>query len=419
MLRMSGRIACRRQLILLVQSMLVSRRHFFFGSFALPALAAKKTAAPKPNILLLMTDRLPAWMLGAYGNKEVRTPNLDRLAQTGTCFLNHFTCVPAPRPGAAALLTGRTPMQIGPDGNISAADVTIEKMLAGSGYACQSVAGMPYLETAPAALKFVDQQSAAKPFFLSVAFPGYEPPYASLPEKYLQLYANHRFENYSVEPSAPNAKAGRELLGDRVANWRKLAAGLTALDDQVQSILARLSEKKLIEQTLVIFTSTCGSLYGRHGLWDSGDASDPPSMYDEAVKTPMIWSWSGRVPAQATQVELVSSYDLLPTLCDVIDAGPPDRNLCGRSYKFMATGKRLPKKQSWRKSVFAEYQNTGMARIERYKLVWRNDGKGPNELYDLAIDPGERINQAANEQFLSLKTGLSGELEQWKKQYSR
>jgi arylsulfatase A-like enzyme len=118
-------------------------------------------------------------------------------------------------------------------------------------------------------------------------------------------------------------------------------------------------------------------------------------------------------------VELVSGYDLLPTLCDVINVDPPERNLCGRSYKLMATGKLLPKKQAWRKTVFAQYQDTGMARIERYKLVWRNQGKGPNELYDLALDAGERINQAANEQFVSLKTSLSGELEQWKQQFSK
>ena len=49
--------------------MSLSRRHFFFGSLALPALAAKKPAAEQPNILLLLAEGLPAWVLGCYGNK--------------------------------------------------------------------------------------------------------------------------------------------------------------------------------------------------------------------------------------------------------------------------------------------------------------------------------------------------------------
>ena len=117
-------------------------------------------------------------------------------------------------------------------------------------------------------------------------------------------------------------------------------------------------------------------------------------------------------------MELVSAYDLLPSLCDIADTEVPERNLCGRSYKLLATGKRLPKKQPWRTTVFSYYKNTEMARVERYKLVWRNGGKGPNELYDLMADAEERTNQIDNEQFVSVKTTLAGELEDWKKKYS-
>lgn len=397
----------------------VSRRSFLLGSLALPVLAAKKKPVlEKPNVVLITTDELPCWMLGAYGNKEVRTPNLDRLAQTGTRFRNHFTSAPAAKPGLATLLTGRTPMQLGASGEISPGDVTIEKVLTGAGYACQSIGGVAGGDATAAAQKFLDQQAAGKLFFLSVALPGLEPPYDGIPGKYLDLYAGQRFENYSEEAAARNARAGKEMLVNRVANLRKVAAGITALDDNVQAILGKIYQRQLVDLTLVIFTSTCGSLYGRRGLWDSGDASDPPNMYDEVVNTPMIWSWPGRVPALATVVELVSAYDLMPSLCDVVDAELPNRNLCGRSYKALATGKPLPKKQPWRLTVFGHYQNTEMARVERYKLVLRNGGKGPNELYDMAADAGEHTNQADNDQFVSVKSTLADELAEWKKKYS-
>jgi arylsulfatase A-like enzyme len=208
------------------------------------------------------------------------------------------------------------------------------------------------------------------------------------------------------------------MLTGILANQRKAAAAVTALDDEVAALLAKLGQRKLLDNTLVIFTGTCGSLLGRHGLWDSGEASEPVNMYEEVVAPPLFWSWPGHVPAQATRPELVSAYDLVPTLCDLTAAGLPDRKLCGRSYLAIATGKPLPKKQPWRTAVLGHYQNTGMVRVERYKLVLRNEGKGPNELYDISVDPRERVNQYDNQQFLSVRTSLAAQLAGWRQNYS-
>ena len=111
---------------------------------------------------------------------------------------------------------------------------------------------------------------------------------------------------------------------------------------------------------------------------------------------------------------MVSAYDLVPTICDITPAELPDRNLCGRSYLPLASGKPLPKKQPWRTTVFAQYGDTAMARSDRYKLIVRNDGKGPGELYDDRVDPRERVNQYDNPQFMTVKAataGRSGEME--------
>jgi arylsulfatase A-like enzyme len=396
----------------------VSRRNFLLGGLALPAIAAKKPAPIKPNVLVIVVDNLPCFMLGAYGCKEVRTPNLDRLAKTGTMFLNHFTPAPEPKIGAAVLASGRTPMQLGADGAISPNTATIEKLLGGAGYVCQSVSGKPGTEISADARKFMDAQSTEKPFFLAVSYSDLTPPYDGVDQKYLSLYATQPFADFSVEPAAPNARAGKEMLANRIANFRKLAGAITQLDDNIQAVLGRIYEKQWVDRTLVIFAASCGALYGRHGLWDSGDASEPPNMYDEVVKTPLFWSWPGQVPALATQVELVSAYDLLPTVCDITGTDAPEANLCGRSYKLLATGKRLPKKQTWRTTVFGHYKDTDMARVERYKLILRNGGKGPNELYDEVADNGERTNQADNDQFVAVKNTLTGELNRWKQRYS-
>jgi len=115
----------------------------------------------------------------------------------------------------------------------------------------------------------------------------------------------------------------------------------------------------------------------------------------------------------------VSAYDFVPTMCDLLSIEPPKRNLCGRSYGPLVTGKPLPRQSpAWRLSLCAHLGNTDMAREERYKLVSRDQGKGPNELYDLVLDPVEKVNQFDNQQFATVHTELAAELDKWKKQYS-
>jgi arylsulfatase A-like enzyme len=129
----------------------------------------------------------------------------------------------------------------------------------------------------------------------------------------------------------------------------------------------------------------------------------------------LIWSFPQRVPPSIVQVGLVSSYDLMPTLCDFLLVDQPDGEFPGRSYAPMATGKPFPKKQPWRTTVFAHYKNTEMARVDRYKVVVRDEGKGPGELYDLRVDRDEAQNQYENPQFEDIRNNLSGQLANWRK----
>ena len=59
-----------------------------------------------------------------------------------------------------------------------------------------------------------------------------------------------------------------------------------------------------------------------------------------------------------------------------------------------------------------------MARSERYKLIVRNDGNGPGELYDDKVDAREKLNQYENPQFMTVKAALQAELGKWKQKYS-
>ncbi len=461
---------------------MLTRRSLLSSAAAAPLLAQRnrrKGPEPtRPNIVLVLADDLAAWMLGCYGNKEIRTPNIDLLARAGTRFANNFVVTPICSASRATLFTGRLPRQHGihdflspnpiedpPQGQKEppasfASETMISDTLAGAGYDCGYVGkwhmgndakpghGYSYTYTmgggssvyqdptlylngesrkekgyltellTQGALSYLDKQSAAKPFFLTVSHFNPHTPYSGHPQRYYDMYASTNFETVGWEPPAPNALREKELLKDTVGNLRKCAASTTALDDQIPALLKKLNEKGLRDNTLIVFTGDNGFLLGRHGLWSKGLASDPINMYEEVMKVPMIWNWPGKVPVEAVRPELVSFYDMVPSLCEVAGVEKPAKNLCGFSYWPLASGRGLKKGDFWPATVFGHFRNTEMARDQYYKLVLRNDGKGPNELFDLRTDPGEKANQYPNPQFLDVRNRLTKELAEWRKEHS-
>jgi arylsulfatase A-like enzyme len=448
----------------------ITRREALTTLAAAPAAMAQP--ARRPNILLILTDDLAAWMLGCYGNREIRTPNIDLLARSGVRFLNHFVVTPICSASRATLFTGRLPRQHGihdfltpspidnpPQGQKEpppsfARETMISDILAGNGYQCGYVGkwhmgndatpghGYQYTYTMGGgssryqdptmflngkpveekgyladrmtdhAGRFLDQQDSSRPFFLTVSYLNPHTPYDGHPQKYYDMYAKTNFETVGWEPAAPNALREKNLLNDPVGNLRKCAASTTALDDQIPVLLNKLKQRGLTDNTLVVFTSDNGYLLGRHGLWSKGLASDPINMYEEVMQVPLIMHWPGKIPVEATRPELFSFYDFLPTICEAAQAKAP-ANLPGRSYLSLAMGKPSDRKNPWPNYVFGHFRNTEMARDSRYKLVRRNEGKGPNELFDLRADPAEKQNQYENDEFLTVRERLASELTAW------
>ena len=91
------------------------RRLLILGWIALSCLAAQGLAAEKkhPNLIFILTDDQSAWSIGAYGNRDSLTPNMDSLAREGARFLNAFVCTPVCSPSRATMLTGRYGTQLG------------------------------------------------------------------------------------------------------------------------------------------------------------------------------------------------------------------------------------------------------------------------------------------------------------------
>jgi len=457
-----------------------TRRGFLSAATAAPLPAQKQkepeVASSRPNILLILAGDLPAWALGCYGNKEIRTPNIDLLARTGTRFLNGYACTPMGSPSRATLFTGLTPMQHGIEDFLTpnpvddpaqgqkappdsfSSQVMISGLLAGAGYQCGYVGkwdmgsdakpghGFSYSYTlspesgytdpkvflngnpmeeqgyqpdllTKRAGEFLGRQEPGSPFFLTVGYLNPRAPYDGHPRRFYDLYKNSRFDTIGWEPAAANALRDKTYLLDIVGNNRKHAAAVSALDAQIPVLLRHLQSHSPRENTLIIFTSDNGCLLGRHGLWGKGHASNPVNLYEETMRVPLIWNWLGKTPPEPTRPELVSAYDLLPSLAGVAGVQLPRiREYRGRDYSHIALNR--PSKQTWRMLLFGHFRYADMVRDARYKLVLRHDGKGPNELYDLREDSRERTNQYDNQQFLQVKNALTREIEDWRKKYS-
>ncbi len=428
------------------------------------APAGLDAAEPRrPNLVLILTDNHGAWTLGCYGNKDIRTPHIDRLAQEGTLFTRCFSSNAVCSPTRATLLTGLIPSQhgvhsylragepqIGPKAYCTIGEFrTLPKILSESGYVCglsgkwhlgdnlKPQEGFTYWVTTPHGhtttfydaeviedgkvrkepayltdfwtdhgIRFIEKNKD-RPFFLYLAYNG---PYGlgkslldPAKNRHAEYYADKQLDSFPREKVHPWLHNNKEYINNPQAIRRYAAEG-SGIDDGVGRIMETLKKHKLDDDTLVIFTADQGLAGGHSGFWGMGDHTRPLTAYDWTMHVPLIYRHSGRIPAAKRSDLLVSSYDLLPTVLDYLGPKtklPEKPPLPGRSYADVLRGKPV----DWDDVVFFEFENTRAIRTPEWKYIHRFPD-GPDELYDLKNDSGERknlidqMNQAATQRDL-------------------
>ena len=412
-------------------------------------LAATDTGARPPNVVLILTDNQGAWTLGCYGNRDIRTPHIDRLAQEGMRFEHCYSSNAVCSPTRATLLTGLIPSQHGVHSYLTAGGAqtgpnaystiaefrTLPKILAEAGYTCglsgkwhlgnnrrpqegfTSWVTMPHGHTqtfynadviengeirnepryltdfwTDRGVKFINENKD-KPFFLYLAYNG---PYglgASMLQparnRHADYYADKELKSFPREKMNPWLASGKNLLNN-VTAMRRYAAEISGVDDGVGRILATLKANNLDDNTLMIFTADQGLAGGQNGFWGMGDHTRPLTAFDWTTRVPLIYRHPGHIRAGQRADILVSNYDFLPTVLDYLglkDKTPQKPRLPGHSYADTLNGKQ----QAWDSTVFFEFENTRAVRTREWKYVGRFPD-GPNELYDLESDPDERHN---------------------------
>lgn len=434
--------------------------------------APAPVAARRPNVVLILTDNQSAWTLGCYGNPDIRTPRIDRLAAEGVRFTRSFSSNAVCSPTRATLLTGLVPSQHGihcwlgvKDGQVEpgarskiAEFRTLPKILAEAGYAC-GLSGkwhlggnlrpqegfttwvtMPHGHTTtfydaeviedgrvrqePAylsdfwterALRFIEEKRDT-PFFLFLAYNG---PYGLGPSfgrparnRHATAYQDQELPSFPREPVNPGLKSNRDLVNNPVA-MRRYAAEVSGVDDGVGRVLDTLRRLDLERDTLVVFTADQGLGAGHHGIWGMGDHTRPLHAYDETIHTPLIWRHPGSLPAGKTSELLVSNYDFFPTLLAYLGLdAPADPPRPGRDYGAALRGGALEERP-----LFYEFENTRAVRTADWKYV-RRFPDGPDELYHLKDDPRERKNLVLEPSLAAERGRLGRELEAFFARYA-
>ncbi len=386
--------------------------------------------------------------LGAYGQATVPSPQLDRLAAAGVRFANSFSTAPQCSPSRAALYTGRYPHANGMFGlahapfnwRLHADETHLARLLRDAGYwtvlvgvqhvtASQedAVGELGFAEsrrtqnarhTADQAVDFLED-APREPFFLNI---GFDEPHRDRQGAYKQAPAD-RSRGVAIPPYLPQTPEAEAEFAD-------LQGVIGAMDEAVGRVRAKLEEAGLMERTWLIFTTDHGLAMPRAKC----------TLFDPGIETalimlaPALGLTGGRVID-----ELISHVDLVPTIAEVLDL-PAPAGVQGQSFAPLL--QRAP--YSAREEIFAEktfhtaYEPQRAIRTHRHKLIWNVEAsiinvpadvmksplypqmigeitreRPPFELYDLVVDPLERVNLAEDSDYASVLADLRRRLLHW------
>lgn len=413
-------------------------------------------AAEKPlNILILYADDWRNDTLGCAGNPIVLTPNLDNLAKKGIRFSHNYVTTSICGVSRANLLTGQWMSR---HGNQAFAmfktpwEQTFPGLLRKNGYYTghvgkwhngvfpkdkydfgKSYSGNHWIKNSNGemihvtkknqldALEFLESKPSDKPFLLTVAFfathavDGNPKQYLPQPES-MEFYKNITIpipktatdEHFRKLPAfiANEKNEGRnrwhwrfdtpEKYQEYMKNYYRLA---TEVDDTCGKIIADLEKRKLLDSTLVIFTTDNGYFHGEHGL------ADKWYPYQESIRVPLIILDPRMAKSNAGSIndEITLNVDLAPTILNASKVEIP-KTMQGRDLSPLYLEKSIT---SWRKEFFYEHAiiknkefiPASEALVQKnIKYIYWPD-YATEELYDLTKDPFEEINVIQNENY--------------------
>lgn len=414
------------------------------------ALACSAVAADRPNIIFVLSDDLAQGDLGCYGQKLIKTPNLDRMAQEGTRYLQAYCGTSVCAPSRSSLMTGlhsghcpvRANREIQPEGQkpLPEGTITVARILRDAGYAtaCCGKWGMGMFDTPGSPLKMgfdhffgYNCQRHAHSYFPTYLYQddqrmdlpgntgkGVGKTYAQqlIAEQALKFVRVNKdkpfFLYYAI--TLPHGNHEIDDLGIYAKEtWtpaqKAYAAQVTRLDSDVGHLLDLLKELKIDDNTLVMLSGDNGSSFAPESemgrLFEqasNGLRGYKRGLYEGALRQASLARWPGKVPAGRVTDEPWAFWDFLPTAAELAGAAvPAECKTDGLSLVSFLKGGPAPKREHfyWELHEGASLQ---AVRFGDWKAV-RNGPETAIELYDLKADAGEKTNLAKDKPNLVAK----------------
>jgi len=398
--------------------------------------AAAEGKALRPNIIYIMADDLGYGHLGCYGQKEIKTPNVDRMAKEGIRLTDHYAGSAVCAPSRSVLLTGlhtghcyvRGNRRLPVEGNvpIPADSQTFGKVMQRAGYvtACIGKWGLGY----PGSSGDPTKQGFDHWFGYNCQRQAhsYYPTHLWRNEKKVMLrntggakkdYSHDLLTAEALTFIRESCKSKRKkpfllylpytiphaafqvpelgIYADK-AGWsgvkKAIAAMITRMDRDIGTILKLVKDLGIDDKTIVIFTSDNGSAGG--GLHELFKGSGPlrgkkGSLYEGGIRAPFVARWPGKIAKGAVSAHRSAFWDMLPTFAELGGAKvakPTD----GISIvpTLLGSGK-----QAEHEYLYWEIGRLRAVRMGKWKAV---EVKGKLALYDLDKDIGEKTDLAAS-----------------------
>jgi len=380
-----------------------------------------------PNIVVIYCDDLGYGDLACFGNTDIRTPNIDRMASEGMKFTEFYSASPVCSPSRAALLTGRIPQRMGINGvffprsytGMPVEEITTANLMKSKGYATGIVGkwhlghrheflplqrgfdeyfGIPYSNDMLSVVYMdgnevvdfhVDQHFTTKtytekavdfinrhtggPFYLYLAH--------SMP--HVPIYASPKFDG----------RSGKGLYADVIEE----------IDWSVGQVLEKLEKEGLLNNTLVIFSSDNGPWLAmkEHGGSAGILREGKQFTFEGGQRVPTLALWPDVITAGSEYRDMALMMDWFPTFAEIIGVKlPSDRDYDGESILQVLNGNGI---RSGREFLYFDGSDLQCYRNGEWKLKlpykgfegadWKS-AVAPHDtlLFNLKSDPGERVN---------------------------
>ncbi len=410
----------------------------------------------KPNIVYILTDQWRGSALGYAGNPDVKTPNLDAFAKTSVNFTNAVSVTPVCTPHRASLLTGKFPTTTGMflnDLYLPAEELTMAEIYKAEGYntaywgkwhldghgrlnytpkerrqgfdywkaleCSHNYTKMAYYDNDNPEIKYWNEYSPFaivkdanqyiaehakddKPFlaFIAIATPHF--PHDNALKKYKDMYPP---ESLTLNPNVTKKyedKSRKELQG--------YYAHATATDEAIGTVLDKLGELDLLNNTIVVFSADHGEMMGAHDV----RPFQKQVAWDESIRVPFLIRYPGIDKQKGAVVNApINTPDILPSLLGLSNIKIPDdidgENLTALIKNPYTNADRVALVMNV--APFAGgYPNPPYRAIRTKQYTYARTPDGPSMFFDNVADPFQMNNLLDKPEFKTIQIELDNKL---------